>query len=37
MSIKTWFKDFLGNAKDENGEIIESVIEEKVQEIYSKE
>lgn len=29
MSIKTWFKDFLGNAKDENGEIIESVIEEK--------
>ena len=37
MSIKTWFKDFLGNAKDENGEIIESVIEEKVQEIYYKE
>ena len=37
MSIKTWFMDFLGNAKNDKGEIIESVIEEKVQEIYYKE
>ena len=37
MSIKTWFMDFLGNTKNEKGEIIESVIEEKVQEIYYKE
>ena len=37
MSIKTWFKDFLGNAKNEKGEIIESVIEENIQEIYYKE
>ena len=37
MSIKTWFMDFLGNAKNNKGEIIESVIEEKVQEIYYKE
>ena len=37
MSIKTWFIDFLGNAKNDKGEIIESVIEEKVQEIYYKE
>lgn len=37
MSIKTWFMDFLGNAKNEKGEIVESVIEEKIQEIYYKE
>ena len=37
MSIKTWFMDFLGNAKNDKGEIIESVIEEKIQEVYYKE
>ena len=37
MSIKTWFIDFLGNAKNDKGEIIESVIEEKIQEVYYKE
>lgn len=37
MSIKTWFMNFLGNAKNDKGEVIESVIEEKVQEIYYKE
>lgn len=37
MSIKTWFMDFLGNTRNEKGEIIESIIEEKVQEIYYKE
>ena len=37
MSIKTWFMDFLGNVKNEKGEIVESIIEEKVQEIYYKE
>ena len=37
MSIKTWFMDFLGNAKNNKGEIIESVIEEKIQEVYYKE
>lgn len=37
MSIKTWFIDFLGNVKNEKGEIVESIIEEKVQEIYYKE
>ena len=29
--------NFLGNAKNDKGEVIESVIEEKVQEIYYKE
>ena len=29
--------DFLGNAKNDKGEIIESVIEEKIQEVYYKE
>lgn len=37
MSIKTWLMDFLGNAKNDKGEIIESVIEEKIQEVYYKE
>jgi len=37
VSIKTWFMNFLGNAKNDKGEVIESVIEEKVQEIYYKE
>lgn len=37
MSFKTWFKDFLGNTRNEKGEIIESVIDEKLQEIYYKE
>lgn len=37
MSIKTWFMDLLGNVKNEKGEIVESIIEEKVQEIYYKE
>ena len=37
MSIKTWFIDLLGNAKNDKGEIIESVIEEKIQEVYYKE
>jgi HK97 family phage portal protein len=37
VSIKTWFIDFLGNAKNDKGEIIESVIEEKIQEVYYKE
>lgn len=37
MNIKTWFMDFLGNVKNEKGEIIESIIDEKVQEIYYKE
>lgn len=37
MNIKSWFSDFLGNVKNENGEIVESIIEEKVQEIFYKE
>lgn len=37
MSIKTWFMDFLGNVKNEKGEITENIIEEKIQEIYYKE
>ena len=37
MSIKNWFMDFLGNVKNEKGEIAENVIEEKVQEIFYKE
>lgn len=37
MSIRTWFMDFLGNARDQEGNIVENVIEEKVQEIYYKE
>lgn len=37
MSFKTWFRDFLGNTKNEAGEIVENIIEEKVQEIYYKE
>ena len=31
MSIKTWFMDFLGNVKNEKGEITENIIEEKIQ------
>lgn len=37
MSFKTWFRDFLGNTKNEKGDIVDNVIEEKVQEIYYKE
>lgn len=37
MSIRTWFMDFLGNARDQEGNIVENIIEEKVQEIYYKE
>ena len=37
MSIKTWFMDFLGNIKNEKGDIVDSIIEEKAQEIYYKE
>lgn len=37
MSIKTWFMDFLGNAKNEKGDIVQSIIEEQMQEIYHKE
>lgn len=37
MSIKTWFMDFLGNVKNEKGDIIENIIDIKAQEIYYKE
>ena len=37
MSVIQWFRDFLGNTKNEKGEIVESLIEEKMQEIYYKE
>ena len=37
MSIKTWFMDFLGNIKYKNGEIVDSIIDEKIQEIFYKE
>ena len=37
MSIKTWFMDFLGNVKNKKGEIVDSIIDEKIQEIYYKE
>lgn len=37
MSIKTWFTDFLGNIKNEKGDILDSTIDERVQEIYYKE
>lgn len=37
MSIKTWFMDFLGNAKSEKGEIVDNIFEEKIQEVYYKE
>lgn len=37
MSFKTWFRDFLGNTKNEKGDIVGNIIEEKVQEICYKE
>lgn len=37
MSIKTWFMDFLGNAKSKKGEIVDNIFEEKIQEVYYKE
>lgn len=37
MSFKTWFIDFLGNVKNEKGNVVENVIEEQIQEIYYKE
>ena len=37
MSFKTWFMDFLGNVKNEKGNVVENVIEEQIQEIYYKE
>ena len=37
MSFKTWFMDFLGNVKNEKGDVVENVIEEQIQEIYYKE
>ena len=37
MSIKTWFVDFLGNIKNKKGDIVDNIIEEKVQEIFYKE
>lgn len=37
MSFKTWFRDFLGNTKNEEGDIVDNSIEEKIQEIYYKE
>ena len=37
MSVIQWFRDVLGNTKNEKGEIVESLIEEKMQEIHYKE
>lgn len=37
MSIKTWFMDFLGNIKNQKGEIEGNIVGEKIQEIYYKE
>lgn len=37
MSFKTWFIDFIGNVKNEKGNVVENVIEEQIQEIYYKE
>lgn len=37
MSIKTWFMDFLGNVRNQKGEIVENIVEEKIQEVYYKE
>lgn len=37
MSLKTWFFDFLGKVKTEQGDIAGNLFEEKIQEIYYKE